>query len=587
MKLGILSLAKKLSLSAASLAVLSTSSLLGLHSAAHAAPPPEAFIKNSGGSYYVVVSKLGETSGKPRALGLDEGVKPAYLKWVNDTQVFVVFWQSEIYQKVPIQSSFIYSVDTTTMKGKILIKPPRGLFRQYNSTVVDWLEDDPDNVLMAFDKNTNNDVPDIYRVNVKTGSTKQIKSGSRNVQHWITDNDGEPRIGRGRRDNKDATQVMKIRMLETDKWVDSDEFPGLDADADIYGFTDNPDEIIIGDYRGKDTLGLYVYDLESKSITLDEHATLMEKLRQEFENYNVSYVDESANGDAVLAKISSAMDPGYMVLYDKTLSKPKPLGAMYPGLESKDMGEVISVSYKARDGQRIPSYVTIPPTITTTAQLKGLPFIVLPHGGPYSRDAKRFDYFAQFFASRGYGVGRKNWVVMQEDVEDGTRWLFEKGYADPKRTCIAGWSYGGYAALMGAGKNPELYSCAISMAGVTDIRALISDASNYRFGKASVKKFVGAGFSDKDDMKANSPVKLAADMTVPLFLAHGERDQAVHFSQYSKMKNALKKSKAKVTYMKFEDEDHYLSNQDNRQQFFNGLDKFLTKVNGKSEFMAP
>jgi len=226
-----------------------------------------AFIKNSGGSYYVVVSKLGETSGKPRALGLDEGVKPAYLKWVNDTQVFVVFWQSEIYQKVPIQSSFIYSVDTTTMKGKILIKPPRGLFRQYNSTVVDWLEDDPDNVLMAFDKNTNNDVPDIYRVNVKTGSTKQIKSGSRNVQHWITDNDGEPRIGRGRRDNKDATQVMKIRMLETDKWVDSDEFPGLDADADIYGFTDNPDEIIIGDYRGKDTLGLYVYDLESKSIT--------------------------------------------------------------------------------------------------------------------------------------------------------------------------------------------------------------------------------------------------------------------------------------------------------------------------------
>jgi len=430
-------------------------------------------------------------------------------------------------------------------------------------------------------------------------------------------------------------------MLDTDKWVDSAEFPGLDADVAVYGFTENSNEIIIGDYRGKDTIGLYVYDLNVKSITrklyhndkfdasgivrsdagevigvnytadtaetvmLGEHATLLESLRRKFPNLNVSYVDEAANGDAIIAKVSGAMEPGYMMLYEKNKDNPEPLGAMYPGLKSQEMGEVISVKYKARDGQVIPSYVTIPPTITSTAQLKNLPFIVLPHGGPYGRDSKRFDYFAQFFASRGYGVlqmnfrgsdgygkayeeaGRKRWVVMQEDVEDGTRWLYEKGYADPKRTCIAGWSYGGYAALMGSGKHPELYSCAISMAGVTDIRGLIRDQSRYTFGKAASKKFIGEGFSDRDDMKANSPVKLAADMTVPLFLAHGELDQAVDISQYNKMKAALKKSKAKVTYMKFKNEDHYLSNQANRQQFFNGLDKFLTKVNGKSEFMAP
>ena len=663
MKLGALRLAKKLSLSVASLAVLSTSSLLGLPSTAHAAPPPEAygqlpniydaalspdykqiaFIKNSGGRYFVGVSDMDQLSkSAPRALALGNGVKPSYVKWVNPNRVFVVFWQSQMIDDVPVQTSYIYSVDTTTMKGKILIKPRRGVLRQHNSSIIDWLEDDPEHVLMAFDQASNNNRPAIFRVNVETGASKMVKSGTKNIQHWITDDDGEPRIGIGRIDNKLAEPIMKIRMLETDKWVDSDGFPGLHPEVDVHGFTDNPHEIIISDYRGKNTLGLYIYDLNTKSITrkiyhndkydasgvvrssstgevigvkytgdtaqtvmLDEHATLMEKLRQEFKDYNVSYVDESANGDAVLAKVSSAMDPGYMVLYDKVSKKPQSLGAMYPGLESKDMGEVISISYKARDGQRIPSYVTIPPTITTTAQLKGLPFIVLPHGGPYGRDAKRFDYFAQFFASRGYGVlqmnfrgsdgygkayeeaGRKRWVVMQEDVEDGTRWLFEKGYADPKRTCIAGWSYGGYAALMGAGKNPELYSCAISMAGVTDIRALMNDLKQYRFGKASANKYVGAGFSDRDDMKANSPVKLAADMTVPLFLAHGENDQAVHFSQYTKMKSALRRSKAKVTYMKFKNEDHYLSNQDNRQQFFNGLDKFLTKVNGKSEFMAP
>ena len=104
-------------------------------------------------------------------------------------------------------------------------------------------------------------------------------------------------------------------------------------------------------------------------------------------------------------------------------------------------------------------------------------------------------------------AGRQNWVVMQEDVEDGTRWLIEKGYADPKRTCIAGWSYGGYAALMGAGKNPELYKCAIAMAALTDIKDFMRDQNDYRFGRASVKSFIGNGFEDKDDIKANSPVK--------------------------------------------------------------------------------
>ncbi len=639
--------------------------LSGIQDTAHAAPPAEVFgqvpnihdvalspdnkqialIKNIEGKYYVIIDNMQSQatgSQEPRGLSLGEGVKPSYVKWVNNDQVFVVLWQSLMYRSTPVRMSFIYSVDTKTMKGKMLVKPKKDLFRQFNSTVVDWLEDDPNHILMAFDKQTNNDRPDIYQVHVKTGATKRVQASMENIQHWITDNKGRPRVGQGRRDNNTASPVMKIRMMETDKWVDSKEFPGLAANVDIHGFTENPDELIISAYQGKDTVGLYVYDLKAKKITrkiyhndkfdasgvvrssdtdevigvrytadttqtemLGEHATLIEKVRQIFPRLNVDFVDEAANGDAIVTRVSGSTQPGHMMLYKKGAEKPTSLGALYPNLASTDLGEVISVKYKARDGQKIPSYVTLPPMVTNTAQLKNLPFIVLPHGGPYGRDSKRFDYFAQFFASRGYGVlqmnfrgsdgygkayeeaGRKNWVVMQEDVEDGTRWLFEKGYADPKRTCIAGWSYGGYAALMGAGKNPDLYNCAISMAGVTDIRALMRDQGRYRFGKASAKKFVGAGFSDKDDMKANSPVKIAEDMTVPIFLAHGTRDQAVDFSQYKKMKRALKKSNSKVTHMEFDDEDHYLSNQANRQKFFKGLDKFLTKVNGKSEFMAP
>jgi len=86
-------------------------------------------------------------------LGLGKGVKPSYVKWVNPDRVFVVFWQSEeLRGGIPIQSSFIYSIDTKTMKGKILIKPKVDVFRQFNSTIVDWLEDDPEHVLMSFDE---------------------------------------------------------------------------------------------------------------------------------------------------------------------------------------------------------------------------------------------------------------------------------------------------------------------------------------------------------------------------------------------------------------------------------------------------
>jgi len=353
---------------------------------------------------------------------------------------------------------------------------------------------------------------------------------------------------------------------------------------------------------GNEVIGArYIADTTETEL-LGNYETTMEAIRRKLNSHTVDFVDQSNDGNSIIVKVSNPYDPGAMYLM-RGGEIAATLGSMYPGLPSEEMGEVISVKYTARDGLKIPSYVTLPPSVTDTSQIKNLPFIVLPHGGPYGRDTKRFDYFAQFFASRGYGVlqmnfrgsegygkafkeaGRKNWVIMQEDVEDGARWLVKKGYADPKRMCIAGWSYGGYASLMGAAKNGDIYSCAIAMAALTDIADFKNDLKRYRFGSASGKNFIGEGFESKDDIKANSPVKNAEDIKIPLFLAHGTEDQQVHFDQYKRMKRALKKSTAKVTYMEFKDEDHYLSNQENRQKFFKGLDKFLVQANGTSEYM--
>ena len=175
---------------------------------------------------------------------------------------------------------------------------------------------------------------------------------------------------------------------------------------------------------------------------------------------------------------------------------------------------------------------------------------------------------------------------MQEDVEDATKYLLSKGYADSNRTCIAGWSYGGYAALMGAAKDNEgLYDCVIAMAALTDINDAKRDLKKYRGGRHAAKDFFGEAMQDSKVRKANSPVHRADDIKIPVFLAHGDLDENVQYDQFLKMRKALKKAGVEYTDLAFEDEDHFLSRQENREAFFIGMEKFLLEVNGPSEYM--
>ena len=604
---------------------------------------------NVKGGYGLAIFYIDGSGREPLAAGMEEGVKPSWIKWANNDVVLASIWQSQKYGTTPINIGYIYTLDITTKKGKYLIVPNKGkalgsklgstsFFRQFNNDVIDHLASDPDHILMSF-SDENVFAPDVQKVNVRTGSYKRIKRGQERIQDWYTDLRGELRVAQGLRDQSKENWLLQIRDRDNDKWRSYKEFPGLKANTSVYGFTSNPDEMIIGQYAGRDTLGLYIYDLakkrlgrklfhhedydagnliynadgteivgasyvsDSKEIELfGSSKSTLQSLRQKHPELTIDYIDSTADFSKVLVKISNPSDPGEIYVLDTQTNDMQLISSLYKGIHADDLGLVISVKYSSRDGQKIPAYVTLPPTVNTTAAIKNLPFIVLPHGGPYARDSKRFDYLAQFFATRGYGVlqmnfrgstgygkkfsdaGRKKWVVMQEDVEDGTRWLFEKGYADPAKTCIAGWSYGGYAALMGSIKNPDLYACTVSMAGVTDLKGLMNDMKDYRFGRLQAKKFLG-GFDGKEDLSANSPVERAGEMTKPLFIAHGTLDSSVQFSQYKRMKSALKKSSAKVTAIEFKDEDHYLSNEKNRIEFFEELESFLESSVGKSEYM--
>jgi dipeptidyl aminopeptidase/acylaminoacyl peptidase len=286
--------------------------------------------------------------------------------------------------------------------------------------------------------------------------------------------------------------------------------------------------------NGNEIIGASFTGETKERVLFDEYNSTLEEALIYFEGYQVAFIDQTSDATKLLVKVSGPSEPGGFYLYERGGDAQWILDTM-KDLVVDDMGAVISLSYRARDGERIPAYMTLPPSITDAADMKELPTIILPHGGPFSRDAARFDYLAQFFATRGYLVlqmnfrgsagygksfadaGRSNWVVMQEDVEDGMRWLIRKGYSDPDKSCIAGWSYGGYAALMGAIKTPDLYQCAIGIAALSDIPEAISDAEEYLNGRARAERTFGSLMQDRDLMRANNPVQHADKVQAPVF----------------------------------------------------------------------
>jgi len=609
-----------------------------------------ATVVDNGGQYILRVFNLGDpTDKKIRASSYPDTVKVNWVHWANNEQLLLSTRQSEKMRGTVFYTGYLFVLNRDVTDARMVLKPQlgggttgartggSGGFRQFNNVVLDFLPDDPNNILMAFGEN---DVFAIgaHKVNINKRTSRRLKRGTTDIQYWVTDRNGVIRVGKGRKE-RSGDWRMTIRDAVGDKWRNDKDYPGLEGNTAIFGFTSNPNELIIGAYNGKDTFGLYVYDLSQKKRTrklfhhdkydVDDiiispdgknvigatyladtkkrayfdptNKSRIAKIQTQLPGYQINVIEETKDGKMALFKAETASDASALYTFDFTKNKVSVLGYDYPEIGKAIQGDVTKVRYTARDGFKIPGYVTTPPKIADgVVPFKNQPFIIMPHGGPYSRDTASFDYLAQFMVSRGYSVlqmnfrgsegygdaheqaGRKNWEVMQEDVEDGARWLIEKGYADPKRICIVGWSYGGYAALMGAINDPDFYTCSASIAGVTDLNDMIRDLKKYRFGKHTAKHFILKGFDGKDDIKKNSPVKRAAEITTPIFMAHGTDDVNVHFDQFTRMKSALKKSKAKTTFMEFKDEDHYFIDYQNRTKMMKGLDKFLADNLGES-----
>jgi dipeptidyl aminopeptidase/acylaminoacyl peptidase len=268
------------------------------------------------------------------------------------------------------------------------------------------------------------------------------------------------------------------------------------------------------------------------------------------------------------------------------------------------MGLQEAVRYKARDGLEIPAWLTLPHGLR-----KNLPLVVLVHGGPYVRGGEwGWKADAQFLASRGYAVlepeyrgstgfgarhfraGWKQWgLKMQDDIADGAKWAIAEGIVDPKRICIAGASYGGYATLMGLLNNPELFKCGIDWVGVTDIGLLYTGHWSFEsdmsegYKQYGMPELVGDMTKDAAQFKATSPLAQAARITQPLLLAYGGADRRVPIYHGRKFYDAVKVGNPNVDMVVYEEEGHGWYLPKNRIDFWTRVEKFLDRNIGAAK----
>jgi dipeptidyl aminopeptidase/acylaminoacyl peptidase len=538
------------------------------------------------------------------------------------------------------------AIDTDGNNFAVLMENQRTLDNNpYGADLVDIDLDDPDNVFMSlfvektaigFAYGTDADIRfNLLKVDVRSGRAQSVFEGQSGTRRWLMDGHGGV-IARIDQTFHPLKEYVKVR--QSGDWTDAGEFDATgDRGSGLTGMTEDGKglamyktddlslsvlvrhdmtsgsdtllfadpkydvgDVIEDEWTGRVVGATYIDDKQEFRYFDPDRQAMQHSLEEVFPNMSVEAVSSDLKRDKVIVGVDGPRSPLRYYLLDRATSQMETLGAAYPHLDKDDLGEMKPYPYKARDGLDIPAYITLPPGRVA----KNLPAVVFPHGGPDARDALGFDWWAQFMANRGYvvlqpnyrgssGYGHKyteaglhQWgLKMQDDISDGVKKMIADGIADPKRICIVGASYGGYAALAGAAFTPDLYACAIAVAGVSDLPEVLSSSrSDYGYDSQAVSFWasrIGSVANDADQLNATSPARHADKVKCPILLMHGEGDTTVRINQSELMEKALKDAGKPVEFIRFPGEDHYLNLSDTRIRVLTETERFLAKYIGK------
>ncbi|XLZ67951.1 S9 family peptidase [Massilia sp. SR12] len=471
----------------------------------------------------------------------------------------------------------------------------------------------------------------------RTGKTWDMSYPSGKPLRWAFDKRGQLRAVTLMNSAfwKDVTKVSNWYRASSDaKWELLAEFSVSDEYWTPVYVPETPGKLVVRSREGRDTYAMFEYDVATRSMggvmvghptldiiaahdvaggneAVDRVVTYGMKLQQVWFDPTWARLQASVDktfpgmvnvlsGDPakrILIHSYSDVDPGIWYLLDIEGMRLRTVAVANPRINPEEMRPMEVISYKADDGLMIPAYLTRPKNAAGPQ-----PTVVLIHGGPIARDSWYWDAEVQLLASRGYvvlqpqfrgssGFGRRfekagigQWgLAMQDDVTAGVQYLVREGIADPERICIYGASYGGYAALWGLVKTPELYRCGVSFAGVSDIEHMWNDRSD-RAGNKVTREMMTSRIGDvsaqKEQFAQVSPLRHAARIKAPVLLMHGVFDKRVPLSHGQKMRSELKRHGKQVEWLEFDDEGHGIGYVRNKRTYYETLLDFLHRQIG-------
>jgi len=473
--------------------------------------------------------------------------------------------------------------------------------------------------------------PNVERVDLATGQAVEVQHRVPDVWTWFADSGGNVRVGVDYSDHRTRIyyrSAAEAALRHAEAQRDLRHGGAIDA----VRFVTNTDRGVIVTNAANGRFGVYDYDFATDTrgaaifedpdvdvtsaifgpdggvdgVFYDDDRprvrwfnpqmiALQQSIDRTFPGKTNIIVNRSLDGNRVLIFSSAADDPGTYYVFDRAARRMEAFASPYDGLQGHVFAPVQAVSYVDRAGVRIHAYLTLPPG----RPAHGLPLIIHPHGGPFLRDTWEFDPEVQFLASRGYAVLQPNFRgstgygsafveqgygqlggAMIDDMEDGMDWLVGQGIADPARVCIMGESYGGYAAIWGAMRSPQRYRCAISLAGPTDLRAMIRYNANSFIPRRYVREFRSRiEGEEQTDLDAISPLRHPDMMRVPLLIAHGATDAVVPPRQSVDLLHALQRRQAVVESIFYAKSGHGFTDPSEAADYYRRVEAFLAAHN--------
>jgi len=587
-----------------------------------------AFLSPLKGRQHLVIRKTRPVEGeRPAVFAPPENAEIVRIDWANEERLIL---SAMATRKVPtsegnqpVRFQRLIAINRDGSDAKLLLNRGANTGGYYLGATPVLQFIDRENVLALF-PTSGQPEPDVVKLNIYTGLYSRVRKAVNNLSSYIPDPTGQVRIASTYNDrNGLSTYLRRDKAGDSYRVMYRSDSEKEDVFS-VLGFAPDGRQLyVVSNAENKDIARIHTYDLDQDKlgpsilgdvkypisdevmkraavVAFDwvddlpqrrwlDPATqdLQEKLDKAVPGSRELIMDISDDGNVALVASVSTTEPTNYRIFFRQEKRLEFFGDTFPGLPTEYVAPRRPVTFKARDGLEIPAYLTLP----LGRGEKNLPFIVMPHGGPQSRDDGEFDRLSQFLANRGYGViqpnfrgstgygrafrkaGYRQWGgLMQDDVTDAAQWAVAQGYADPARMCILGWSYGGYAALMGAVKTPDLFKCAVATAPVANMDRLYDDLRNHRAKNYNRDLIYG----DKDEYDpANSPVHRAGEIKIPVLLIHGDKDVQADVGHSRDMEKALKKAGKDVEYIEIEDMDHSPMNQDDMVRILSAWERFL------------